>query len=65
MTLDELQRKYDLLAKYVKRMRSYQMKYYKYKAVQDKNNMLRYQSKVDKLLADDVKKKESKQLEML
>ncbi|GEO08728.1 hypothetical protein [Segetibacter aerophilus] len=65
MTQEDLQRKYNLLALYVLRMRSYQMKYYKYKAAKDNKNMLRYQAKVDKMLANDVKVKESKQLELI
>lgn len=65
MSNDELQARYDLLTKYVVRMRTYQMKYYKYRAVQDKENMVKYQRQVDKLLADDVKVKESNQLKML
>jgi hypothetical protein len=65
MTLEDLQLKHELLVKYVTRMRAYQEKYFMYRAIQDKNNMLRYQREVDKLLKNEVKVKESKQIELL
>lgn len=65
MTLEDLQLKHELLVKYVTRMRSYQEKYFMYRAIQDKNNMLRYQREVDKMLKNEVKVKESNQIELL
>lgn len=65
MSNDELQARYDLLTKYVVRMRTYQKRYYTYRTLQDKNNMVKYQGLVDKHIAEDVQQKSNPQIKLL
>lgn len=64
MSNEDLQIRYNTLMVYVQRMRKYQMEYEVFKVSQSKNNYLRYRSKIDKWIADEAKRVNSKQEEL-
>ena len=64
MTQEELQAKYDRLVDKVRRYRGWQKQYLKYHSSSDLEKIKQYAREVDRLIAEEVKKQESKQKEI-
>lgn len=65
MTPEELQKHYDRLVDKVRQMRGWQREYFKYRARSDLDRARKLEREVDKIIAEEVKARTSKQIELL
>jgi hypothetical protein len=64
MTPDEIKTRYNVLLERVRRMRGLQVHYKRYRTEDDRKRMVALERLVDNLVSEEVKRKESKQIEI-